>query len=83
MSRKEKKKLLKIRKVINAVENITLFMSFLGVAGIIFVIFLAPFIIKDGNYYGALFASIAFAFAAPTVAFIEDCILHPSSEDQD
>ncbi len=73
MSIKEKKRLRTIRKAINIVENITLFISFMGVMGLIVVVSLAPLIIENGgSYYIGLVGSLAAIFAAPALAWIED-----------
>ena len=75
MSIKEKKKLRVIRKVINALENLSLFISFVGVFGLIMVVFLAPRIIEiGGNYYGGLFGSIGAILTVPALAWVEDAI---------
>lgn len=80
---KEQKKLLKIRKAINIIENTALFISFIGVMGLIMMIILAPEIIEIGsNYYGGLFASIGAILTAPALAWVEDEIKNSGKDNR-
>lgn len=80
---KEQKQILKIRKAINIIENIALFISMLGVLGLIMTIFLAPMMFYTSvGYYAWLFGSIAAILTAPAIAFIEDLIKDSGKEEE-
>lgn len=74
MSKREKKKLLRIRKVFDAFKHFAVLISAAGAFLLLYVMLFAPEIVAEGNYYAALFACIAAILFGPAMYFTEDWI---------
>lgn len=81
MKKCQKKKTKSIFKVMNMVKITSLFISFLGLMGLIVVVFLAPDIVENGNYYAGLFACTTAILLFPAVSYVEE-ELNPANKDK-
>ena len=83
MSKREKKKLLRIRKMFDIFKRFAVLISAIGVFVLIYVMFDAPHIVEKGNYYAALFACIAAILFGPAVYFAEEQIKYDGKKEEE
>lgn len=83
MSKREKKKLLIIRKAFEYFKYFAVLMSFCGALLLFYVILKAPEFVAEGNYYAALFACISAVLSAPAVFFIEEQIKYDGKKEEE
>lgn len=83
IEKREKKKLLRIRKIAEIIKRLAVIISSAGAVMLLYVIFFAPEIVAEGNYYAALFACISAVLSAPAVFFIEEQIKYDGKKEEE
>ena len=74
IKKREKKKLLIIRKAFEHFKYFAVLMSFCGALLLFYVILEAPEFVAEGNYYASLFLCTTATLFGPAVCFAEEQI---------
>ena len=83
IEKREKKKLLIIRKVFDAFKHFAVLISAVGAFLLLYVMLFAPEIVAEGNYYAALFACVAAILFGPAVYFVEEQIKYDGKKEEE
>ncbi len=74
IEKREKKKLLIIRKIAEIIKRLAVIISSAGAVMLLYVIFFAPDFVAEGNYYASLFLCTTAILFGPAVCFAEEQI---------
>jgi hypothetical protein len=83
IEKREKKKLLIIRKAFEYFKYFAVLMSFCGALLLFYVILEAPDFVAEGNYYASLFLCTTAILFGPAVYFVEEQIKYDGKKEEE
>ncbi len=83
IEKREKKKLLRIRKIAEIIKRFAVIISSVGAFMLLYVMFDAPQIVAEGNYYAALFLCTTAILFGPAVCFAEEQIKYDGKKEEE